>query len=100
MVMTILEAHVEPAKSSGLEKEFTEATKKLDEGITETLLVKSLSDPTLWRILTIWSSREALNAMRSSATTGSRSRSPTRRESPATSTCSCRWHARRSASRS
>lgn len=69
MVMTILEAHVEPAKSSGLEKEFTEATKKLDEGITQTLLVKSLSDPTLWRILTIWSSREALNAMRSSGET-------------------------------
>ena len=69
MVMTILEAHVEPAKSSGLEKEFQDATRQLDAGITQTFLVKSLNDPTLYRILTVWSSREALNAMRSSGET-------------------------------
>ena len=69
MVMTILEAHVEPDKWAALEQAYKEGIAKLDPGITQTLLVHSSTDSTLWRIITLWSSREALDEMRRSAET-------------------------------
>ena len=69
MVMTILEARVTPDKWTALEQAYTAATRQLDPGITQTLLIHSSVDSTLWRIMTVWSSRQALEAMRRSTET-------------------------------
>lgn len=68
-VVTMLEAHVEPGQWAALEQAYKEAIAQLDPGMTQTLLLHSLSDPTLWRIATTWLSREALDAMRGSGET-------------------------------
>ncbi len=69
MVMTVLEAHVPSDRWSALEEAYQAGIANLDPGITQTFLVHSASDPTVWRIITIWESREALNTMRNSGET-------------------------------
>ena len=69
MVMTILEARVTPDKWAALERAYKAGIRQLDPGITQTLLAHSSTDPTLWRIITVWSSRQVLEAMRQSAET-------------------------------
>jgi len=69
MVVTILEAHVAPEKSGALEQAYQAAIVELDSGITQTFLLHSVTDPTLWRIVTVWRNREALDAMRQSGQT-------------------------------
>jgi hypothetical protein len=64
MVLTILEAQVAAEKAHLLEEAYNQGIKRLDAGITQTLLLRSSKDPSLWRIVTIWQSREALDAMR------------------------------------
>ncbi len=68
MVTTILEAHVTPEKAGALEQAYNEAIKQLEPGIVQTFLLHSSADPTLWQIVTVWRSREALDAMRQSGT--------------------------------
>jgi len=69
MVITILEAQVAADKAATLEQIFTAEAKKLDPGIVQTFLIRSTTDAGLWRILTVWESREALAAMRDSGET-------------------------------
>ena len=69
MVITFLEAHVEPDKAAVLEQSYREAIHQLDEGIVQTSLIRNTRDPNLWRIETVWQSREVLEAMRSSGQT-------------------------------
>lgn len=70
MVITILEARVAPEKAATLEEAYTQATsEQLDAGIAQTFLVRSSRDADLWRILTFWKSREALDRMRQSVET-------------------------------
>lgn len=69
MVLTILESHVSPDKQAALQSAFETATAQLDPGIEQTFLVRSNGDPTLWRIMTVWRDREALDAMRASGET-------------------------------
>lgn len=71
MVMTILEAHVAPDKWTTLQEKYAEATNHLesDPGLTQTFLLHSSKDSTLWRIATVWQSAEALAAMRQSGAT-------------------------------
>lgn len=69
MVMTILEARVDRQKWSALEAEYNAAIQKLDAGIVHTYLIHSKSDGDFWRILTLWESREVLEAMRQSGET-------------------------------
>ncbi len=69
MVLTVLEAHVEQAKWAALEQAYLEAIQELEAGIVQTSLVQSIADSTLWRIMTAWESREALNQMRQSGQT-------------------------------
>ena len=64
MVITILEAHIASHNEEKLITSFTLGIEHLDEGIVETFLVKDTTDPSLWRILTLWKDREALDAMR------------------------------------
>jgi heme-degrading monooxygenase HmoA len=69
MILTILEAQVAPEKAAVLEETYNQAARQLDPGIAQTLLVHSLQEPKLWKILTIWESREALDAMRQTGVT-------------------------------
>ncbi len=69
MIMTILEAHVASDKQAALQTAFENAIAQLDAGIEQTFLTRSNADPTLWRIITVWRDREALDAMRSSGQT-------------------------------
>ena len=64
MVMTILEAQVALEKAALLEETYKQAIERLDPGISQTLLLRSSKDSSLWRIVTVWKSREALDAVR------------------------------------
>ncbi len=66
MVMTILEAKVDRQNWATLETVYNADTKTLDPGIVQTFLIQSKAEGELWRILTVWESAEALNAMRQS----------------------------------
>jgi heme-degrading monooxygenase HmoA len=66
MVITILEAHVPSDQWNALEKAFKSAAANLEPGIVQTFLVHSTVDSTLWRIMTVWESRAALDQMRRS----------------------------------
>jgi quinol monooxygenase YgiN len=69
MVMTILEARVSPAKWAALEQAYQEGAQHRDAGLVQSFLIQSSKEDNLWRILTIWSSRQALDAMRSTGET-------------------------------
>ena len=69
MVITILEAHVQPARWSDFQNDFRERTKHLPPQMLQTFLLQDTSDQTLWRIVSVWKSREALNEMRNSGET-------------------------------
>jgi quinol monooxygenase YgiN len=66
MVITILEAQVAPDKVAVLEAAYKQGIERLDTGITQTFLVRSSKDSSVWRIITIWESRDALEQMRRS----------------------------------
>ncbi|MDE3088705.1 MAG: antibiotic biosynthesis monooxygenase [Chloroflexota bacterium] len=69
--MTILEAQVAPDKWAALQQAYQEGTRNLslDPGLVQTFLIHGLKEPNLWRILTVWQSREALDKMRQSGET-------------------------------
>jgi quinol monooxygenase YgiN len=69
MIMTVLEAHVEPDQWESLRQAYTSAGSKLPPQMVETFLVQSTSDPKLWRGISIWRSREALEEYRGSTET-------------------------------
>ena len=69
MVMTILEAQVSPEKATMLEGTFAQAIEHLDAGIIQTFLLRSSKESGVWQIVTVWESREALEAMRQSGET-------------------------------
>lgn len=69
MVITVLEARVASEQAATLENTFRDAVKTLDPGIVQTYLLHALKDAALWQIVTIWESREVLDAMRNSGQT-------------------------------
>ena len=69
MVLTVLEAHVAPEKAALLETTYKQAVEHLDAGIKETFLLRNSREPGTWQIVTVWESREALDAMRASGET-------------------------------
>ncbi len=69
MMITVLEAQVAADKIAALEAAFQQAVQQLDAGLVETFLMRSTKEPNLWQIVTIWQSREALDAMRNSGET-------------------------------
>lgn len=66
MVMTILEARVARERWTALEQAFQEAAQEPEHepGLVQSFLIHSLKDEELWRILTVWASQAALQAMR------------------------------------
>lgn len=67
MVVTMLEARVEPDRVEELERTFREQAVPLPSAIYETFLLRDTADGSLIRIFTVWSSRPALDAMREEA---------------------------------
>jgi hypothetical protein len=69
MVLTVLEAHIPPGQEVALQAAYdTAATGTLPPGLVRSELVRDALDATRWRIQTWWTSREALDAMRSAGT--------------------------------
>ena len=70
MILTILEANLEPGRESDLEAAYAAAVSSGDRppGLVRSELVRDAQDATRWRIQTWWQSREALAAMRSAGT--------------------------------
>ena len=69
MILSVLEAHVDPASQGKLHAAYGAAANDvLPAGLVRSTLSHATDDPTLWRIETLWESREALEAMRSSGT--------------------------------
>ncbi len=69
MVMTILEARVAREDWDALRQAYQEAAQFKDAGLVQSFLVNNVKDAELWRIMTVWQSQEALDAMRSSGET-------------------------------
>ena len=67
MVLTVLEAQVAADREQDLRREFALTAKgPLPPFIVRSTLVRGLQDQSLWRILTVFRTREALEAMRAS----------------------------------
>ncbi|HEY2955877.1 MAG TPA: DNA-formamidopyrimidine glycosylase family protein [Candidatus Eisenbacteria bacterium] len=66
MVMTILEARVAPERVGDLERAYREAVLEFPPGLVETFLARDTGDPAVFRIMTVWASRDALEKMRAS----------------------------------
>ncbi len=69
MVMTILEGRVSKENWPALEQAYQQAAEHKEPGLVGSYLIQARKESDLWRILTIWSSREALDEMRKSAKT-------------------------------
>ncbi len=63
MIMTVVEAHVDEEHWAELQDDYARRSQGLAPGIVQSMLVHSMFDPTLWQILTIWTSVEAARAM-------------------------------------
>ena len=68
MVLTILEASVAADRAADLEAAFRQAGGDPPPGLIRSHLISAAADPTRWRIETLWTSREALAAMRQTGT--------------------------------
>ena len=69
MILTVLEAHVEPAQEAALQTTYRDAGRDpLPPGLIKSTLLRAANDRTMWRIQTLWESREALDAMRGTGT--------------------------------
>jgi heme-degrading monooxygenase HmoA len=68
MVLTILEATVAPERIADLQAAFRDAASQVPPGFVRSHLLSAAADATRWRIETLWTSREALAAMRQTGT--------------------------------
>jgi quinol monooxygenase YgiN len=69
MVITILEARVSPENWAAFQEDFKNRIAELPPQMVRTFLLQSTADQTLWQIISIWKSREALDEMRNSGET-------------------------------
>jgi heme-degrading monooxygenase HmoA len=67
--MTVLRAHVDPARQADLERTYQEAVTDLPPGISQTFLVRDTRSSSVFQIITVWRSRADLNAMKASGDT-------------------------------
>lgn len=68
MVLTILEATVAPERAADLQSAFRSAEHQVPPGFIRSHLVAAADDSNRWRIETLWTSGEALAAMRQAGT--------------------------------
>ncbi len=65
LVITVLEARVANERATDLQAAYAEAARgPFPPGLLRSTLLRDINDSTLWRIETVWESREALAAMR------------------------------------
>lgn len=69
MIITQLEGRVSPEKSDMLKAAFDKALNQLPSAIEQSYLVQDRTDNDVWRVITIWKSREALQSYRQSVET-------------------------------
>ena len=69
MIVTQLEARVSPEKSDILKTAFEKSLQHLPSAIDRSYLVQDRTDNDVWRVITIWKSREALQRYRESVET-------------------------------
>jgi hypothetical protein len=69
MVTTILQAVVQPENWNLLEETYRRGIHDLPPQMVRTSLHQGIPDRTLWQIVSVWKSREALEEMRSSGET-------------------------------
>ena len=69
MVITILEAHVGAEDWLAFQDDYKNRTAQLPPQMLQTFLLQDVADQTLWRIISVWKSREALDEMRNSGET-------------------------------
>ncbi len=64
-VVTVLEARVPPERVADLQAAYAEAARgPFPSGLLRSALLRQRTEPTQWRIETVWQSQEALAAMR------------------------------------
>jgi len=68
MIMTILEANVSQDKSQILIYAFRQQIAAIPPEIVHTYLAHDSKNPAIWRIITVWKSKEALGEMRKQGT--------------------------------
>jgi hypothetical protein len=66
MVLTILEATIAADRAADLQNAFLGAEGQVPPGLIRSHLINARGMPGLWRIETLWASRDALEAMRRS----------------------------------
>lgn len=69
MVITVLQGHVKAENWSAFQIDYQSRILELPVQMVQTYLLQNTSDPTLWQIISVWKSREALDEMRSSGET-------------------------------
>lgn len=69
MIITQLEGRVSSEKSEILKAAFDRSLKQLPSAIEQSYLVQDRTDHDVWRVITIWKSREALQGYRQSVET-------------------------------
>jgi quinol monooxygenase YgiN len=62
MILITMEAQVGPELEPRLIRAFNHAMNNHPPGVVQSLLTRDAQEPTIWRILTIWESREMLEA--------------------------------------
>jgi quinol monooxygenase YgiN len=69
MVLTQLEGKVRPEHWATLKRAFAEGSLPLPSAISQSYLIQDESERDVWRIVTIWQSRQALQDYRASVET-------------------------------
>ena len=69
MILTVLEATLEPGRESDLQAAYAAAASRArPPGLARSELLRDVQDPSRWRIQTWWQDRQALEAMRGAGT--------------------------------
>lgn len=63
MILITMEAQVAPELEPRLIRAFNHAMNNHQPGVVQSLLTRDAQEPTIWRVLTIWESQEALEAL-------------------------------------
>ncbi len=62
MFVVTMEAQVPPEQEERLTRAFAHVMKHRPDSVVQSMLMRDNLDPTLWRVLTVWDSREAADA--------------------------------------
>jgi quinol monooxygenase YgiN len=70
MIVTILEANLEPGREADLEAAYSRAVASGNRppGLVRSELLRDAFDPARWRIQTVWQNRQVLEDMRGTGT--------------------------------